>query len=80
MIYIGKFLHTTNQQEKNESKRRHGEFSLLVSAEDKENALEKFKGRITEVRASTDFFECHSEIYLLHILELEDIPQIRRAL
>ena len=31
MIYIGKFLHTTNQQEKNEDKRRHGEFNLVVS-------------------------------------------------
>ena len=32
MIYIGKFLHATNQQNKSRSKRRHGEFSLLVSA------------------------------------------------
>ena len=80
MIYIGKFLHTTNQQEKNESKRRHGEFNLLVSAEDKQAALEKFKGRIIEARASTDFFEGHSEIYLLHILELEDIPRDRARL
>jgi hypothetical protein len=80
MIYIGKFLHTTNQQEKNESKRRHGEFNLLVSAEDKKAALEKFKSRITEVRAATDFFEGHCQIYLLHILEMEDIPRDRARL
>jgi len=75
MIYIGKFLHTTNQQEKNESKRRHGEFNLLVSADDKNAALEKFKGRITEARESTDFFEGNARIYLLHLLEMEDIPR-----
>jgi hypothetical protein len=80
MIYVGKFLHTTNQQEKNESKRRHGEFNLLVAAKDKQDALEKFKGRITEARASTDFFEGNSQIYLLHILEMEDVPRDRAQL
>jgi hypothetical protein len=80
MIYIGKFLHATNQQEKNEPKRRHGEFSLLVSAGDKKAALKKFKERITEVRASTDFFEGHCQIYLVHILEMKSIPRQRAQL
>jgi hypothetical protein len=33
MFYIGKFLHMTNQQETEESERRHGEFNLIIQAE-----------------------------------------------
>lgn len=80
MIYVGKFLHTTNQQEKTESKRRHGEFNLLVSADDKKAAVEKFKTRIAEAHKSTDLFEGHSQIYLVHILELKRIPKDRAQL
>ena len=80
MIYVGKFLHTTNQQEKTESKRRHGEFNLLVSADDKKAAVEKFKTRISEAHKSTDLFEGDSQIYLVHILELKRIPKDRAQL
>jgi hypothetical protein len=80
MIYVGKFLHTTNQQEKTESKRRHGEFNLLVSADDKKAAVEKFKTRIAEAQKSTDLFEGDSQIYLVHILELKRIPKDRAQL
>ena len=80
MIYIGKFLHTTNQQEKNESRRRHGEFNLLVSAEDKKAAVEKFRARIAEAQKSTDLFEGDSQIYLVHILEMKRLPKDRAQL
>jgi hypothetical protein len=80
MIYIGKFLHTTNQQEKNESRRRHGEFNLLVSAEDKKAAVEKFRDRIAEAQKSTDLFEGDSQIYLVHILEMKRLPKDRAQL
>ncbi|MCU0602459.1 MAG: hypothetical protein MUC33_07340 [Desulfobacterales bacterium] len=80
MIYIGKFLHTTNQQEKNESRRRHGEFNLLVSAEDKKAAVEKFRDRIAEAQKSTDLFEGDSQIYLVHILEMQRLPKDRAQL
>ena len=80
MIYIGKFLHTTNQQEKNESRRRHGEFNLLVSAEDKKAAVEKFRDRIAEAQKSTDLFEGDSQIYLAHILEMQRLPKDRAQL
>ena len=80
MIYVGKFLHTTNQQEKTESKRRHGEFNLLVSADNKKAAVEKFKTRIAEAQKSTDLFEGDSQIYLVHILELKRIPKDRAQL
>jgi hypothetical protein len=75
MIYIGKFLHTTNQQEKTESNRRHGEFNLLVSAEDKKAAVEKFKARIAQARETTDLLEGDSQIYLVHILEMKSFPK-----
>jgi hypothetical protein len=80
MIYIGKFLHTTNQHEKTESKRRHGEFNVLISAEDKKTAVEKFKARIAEAHESTDLFEGDSQIYLVHILEMKSIPKDRAQL
>ncbi len=77
MIYIGKFLHTTNQQEKDEAKRRHGEFNLLVSAPDQKAAVEKFRQRIEEAHESTDFFTGDAFVYLVHILEMEHAPEHR---
>ena len=40
MIYIGKFLHATNQQETEESERRHGEFNLIIEAENQDAAVD----------------------------------------
>jgi hypothetical protein len=77
MIYIGKFLHTTNQQEKDESRRRHGEFNLIVSAPDTQAAVALFRQRLDKVRGEKDFFEGESVIYLLHILEMESVPADR---
>jgi len=77
MIYIGKFLFTTNQQAKDETLRRHGEFNLLVSASDKDAAVANFKKRIGEARTSTGFFEGDSLIYLIHMLEMEAVPSER---
>jgi hypothetical protein len=77
MIYIGKFLYTTNQQAQDESQRRHGEFNLLVSADDKNTAVKNFKKRIDEARKTTGFFEGDSYIFLVHILEMNEIPADR---
>jgi hypothetical protein len=52
MLYIGKFLHMTNQQKAEESERRHGEFNLIVQAENDEAAVERFKERIVDSRES----------------------------
>jgi hypothetical protein len=75
MIYIAKFLHATNQQEKEETERRHGEFNLIVEAGDKEDAVERFRKRISEFRESTGLFEGDCWIYLVHLLELKEFPQ-----
>jgi len=77
MLYIGKFLHMTNQQKAEESERRHGEFNLIVQAENSEAAVERFKERIVASRESSDLFEGDSSIYVVHLLELEEFPSDR---
>ena len=57
MIYIGKFLHATNQQKTKEEDRRHGEFNLIIEADNEQTAIDRFKERITEFRGKTDLFE-----------------------
>jgi len=77
MLYIGKFLHMTNQQKAKESERRHGEFNLIVEAENDEAAVERFKERIVNSRENSDLFEGDSSIYIVHLLELEEFPSDR---
>jgi len=77
MLYIGKFLHMTNQQKAEESERRHGEFNLIVQAENGQAAVERFKERIIASRESSDLFEGDSSIYIVHLLELEEFPSDR---
>jgi hypothetical protein len=77
MIYIGKFLHATNQQEVEESERRHGEFNLIIEAESQDAAVSKFKERIVGFRETSDLFEGQCSIYMVHLLELNQFPQDR---
>lgn len=77
MLYIGKFLHMTNQQETEESQRRNGEFNLIVQAENSQAAVERFKSRILESRENSDLFEGDCSIYFVHLLELEEFPTKR---
>ena len=77
MLYIGKFLHMTNQQKAKESERRHGEFNLIVEAENDKAAVERFKERIVNSRENSDLFEGDSSIYIVHLLELEEFPSDR---
>ena len=77
MIYIGKFLHATNQQKTKEADRRHGEFNLIIEAEDEKSALDRFKERINEFRQDTDLFEGDCFIYMVHFLELDEFPKDR---
>ena len=77
MIYIGKFLHATNQQKTNETERRHGEFNLIIEANDQNSAVNKFRERIIEFRENSDLFEGDCFIYMVHLLELEEFPRDR---
>jgi len=77
MIYIGKFLHATNQQRNREANRRHGEFNLIIEAQDQTRAVSKFKERLAQYRETTDLFEGDCFIYMVHLLELEEFPRDR---
>lgn len=77
MLYIGKFLHMTNQQMTEESERRHGEFNLIVQAENNQAAARRFKERIIDSRENSDLFEGDCSIYFVHLLELEEFPSER---
>ena len=77
MLYIGKFLHMTNQQQTEESERRHGEFNLIVQAQNSQEAIEYFKARIIDSRENSDLFEGDCVIYLAHLLEMEEFPSER---
>jgi hypothetical protein len=75
MIYIGKFLHATDQQRIRESNRRHGEFNLIIEADSEKDAIDKFKERIVEFRETSELFEGDCFIYMVHLLELEEFPK-----
>ncbi len=75
MIYIGNFLHTTNQQEEKEEERRHGEFHLVIQADSRREALDRFESRIREFRESSSLFEGECRIFLVQVLELDAIPR-----
>ena len=77
MLYIGKFLHMTNQQSTDESERRHGEFNLIVQAPNSEAAVEFFEERIIDSRENSDLFEGECSIYFVHLLEMEEFPSER---
>jgi hypothetical protein len=77
MLYIGKFLHMTNQQETEESERRHGEFNLIIQAENSEAAVARFKERIIESREKSGLFDGECAIYFVHLLEMEEFPSER---
>ena len=74
MIFIGHFIHMTNQEEVAENDRRHGEFQMILEATDLTSALEGFRERIALYRKDRDFFEGVCRIYLVQLLELDRLP------
>lgn len=74
MIYIGSFLHLTDQEHDLEQDRRHGEFTLFVEASSAEEAVFMFREKIVAYRRSRDFFEGHCEIYFSQLLEFKHLP------
>jgi len=75
MIFIGKFFYLTNQQEIEEQERRHGEFDLIIEAQDGETAFEKFKLRIAEIRDKGDFFQGQTRVFFIQLLEFDRFPR-----
>ena len=75
MIYIGNFLHVTNQEEAHEEKRRHGELNLIVKADNKEEAIDSFGQSIHKYRKTSDFFQGDCTIFFVELLEFENFPK-----
>lgn len=76
MIYIGNMLYLSNQQNDSEKDRRHGEFNLMVDADDRDTAMELFRDRIIELRESHAFFEGTTRIFLNQLLEFDRISKM----
>lgn len=74
MYFIGNFQHISDQQSNDETQRRHGSFSMMVSADAIDDALEYFRLRLIEFKKSSTFFEGHCTIYLTQMLEFDQIP------
>lgn len=74
MIFMGHFIHATNQEEVEEADRRHGEFNLVVEADRADRALERFRQRVIEYRENSSFFEGECSIYLVQLLEFDRFP------
>jgi len=76
MIYISNMLYLSNQEAASEKERRHGEFNLMVDANNIDTAIEMFRHRIIELRESHDFFEGKTMIFLNQLLEFDRISKI----
>jgi hypothetical protein len=75
MLYIGNFLFVTNQQNAKENSRRHGSFTMIIDAPSESNALTEFRQRISDYRQESSFFEGHCRIFLVSIMEFNQIPE-----
>ncbi|MFH1985602.1 MAG: hypothetical protein ABIL58_27525 [Pseudomonadota bacterium] len=75
MIFMGHFIHITNQEEIEEANRRHGEFNMIVEADVAERALRMFRDRIINYRANSDFFDGECAVYLVQLFEFDRFPQ-----
>ena len=74
MYFIGNFIYATNQEETLEADRRHGEFSLIINAEDPYTALRRFRDRIVRYREMSDFFQGDFSVYLMQLFEFDMFP------
>jgi hypothetical protein len=74
MLFIGNFVFANNQEKEAEEDRRHGEFSLIIEANDPNEAIKKFRERLFEYRNANTFFEGNCSIYLIQLFEFDRFP------
>ena len=74
MYFIANFQYLTDQQNDSEAERRHGVFSMMIQAPTSDEALEKFRQRLTSFRQSDTFFEGRCRIYISQLLEFDRVP------
>lgn len=75
MYFIANFQYLTNQQQGSEVERRHGVFSMMVRADKSDQALEKFRQRITLFQKSSALFEGQCSIFITQLLEFDQVPE-----
>lgn len=74
MFFIGSFVHATNQEETQETDRRHGEFSLIVDAANPYAAIQKFKNQLVKYRETSEFFQGECSVFLIQLFEFDRFP------
>ena len=67
MYFIGNFQHVSDQQAADEKDRRHGNFSMMVEADAMNEALDKFRQRLTDLKETTSFFDGECTIYITQL-------------
>jgi transcriptional regulator with PAS, ATPase and Fis domain len=75
MLYIGNFYYVSNQEEALDPNRRHGEFNLMIEADNIEVAVDSFRSRIVALQKARDFFGGDCSIYFTQIQEVEGLPR-----
>lgn len=75
MYFIANFQHVSDQQSVNEKDRRHGSFSMMVTADSMDQALDKFRQKLTVFNETTSFFEGQCIIYITQLLEFDKFPE-----
>ena len=74
MLYIGNFYFVSNQEEELDPNRRHGEFNLMIEADNTEVAVSLFKSRIVDLQKSRNFFGGDCSIFFTQMQEFEGLP------
>jgi len=74
MLYIGNFYFVSNQEEESDPNRRHGEFNLMIEADNTEIAVRLFKSRIEALQKSRNFFGGDCSIFFTQMQEFEGLP------
>jgi hypothetical protein len=75
MYFIGNFQHISHQLADDENERRHGSFSMMVTADKTNDAVEKFRRKLLVYKESTTFFDGRSTIFITQLLEFDQFPQ-----
>lgn len=70
MLYVGHF----SFDELGDEGPRHGYFTMLAQAEGPEEAVEKFRGRIQQLKGNGDLFNGVRALYVEDVVEIREFP------
>lgn len=74
MYFIANFQHISDQHADDENHRRHGSFSMMVSADSRDRALDLFRRRLIQFKEESTLFEGKCTIFISQMLEFDQIP------